>query len=672
MRHMTRQLGLTAAQLMLLCMATQPLQANDKTVCSPDGLLRVTLTDNGGLPAYSVDYNGQKVLTTSRLGLQTDFADMTQGMSISGSHDYAMEKHYDMTRTKKAHVDFKANATDVTYANGQGQRFTVTFVVDNNNIALRYAIPRQKNDNPKCAVVKREATSFRFPDGTTTFICPQITPMTGWERTKPSYEEEYTPDAPMATPSRFGVGYTFPCLFHEQMANPDAKNKKNATAKKDYWVLVSETGVDGSYCGSRLSDFNPQTGYTIAYPQPDENNGNGSAAPGIALPGYTPWRTITVGHTLAPVVETTIPYDVVEPAYKPNGDYKPGRYTWSWLIWQDNSINYNDQMQFVDLAARYGYEYVLVDGNWDQTIGRKGIERLAAYARQKSVRLLLWYNSNGYWNDAPQTPRGIMNNAVARKRDMAWMQRNGIAGIKVDFFGGDKQQTMQLYSDILSDANDHHIAVIFHGCTMPRGWERMFPNYIASEAALASENVYFSDYHARKEGFEMTMHPFARNAVASFDWGGVILNKHLSRDNNSRHARHTTNVFELATAITNQTSVNCVAITPQADSTVNSVERDFLKKLPTAWTDTKFIDGYPTRYAVIARKDAATGKWYVGGLNGTDKPMTLNIALPMMAGEQVNMLCDGKNGEAVAAKAKVARDGRFKITLKPMGGIVIF
>ena len=131
-------------------------------------------------------------------------------------------------------------------------------------------------------------------------------------------------------------------------------------------------------------------------------------------------------------------------------------------------------------------------------------------------------------------------------------------------------------------------------------------------------------------------------------------------------------MFELATAITNQTSVNCVAITPQADSTVNSVERDFLKKLPTAWTDTKFIDGYPTRYAVIARKDAATGKWYVGGLNGTDKPMTLNIALPMMAGEQVNMLCDGKNGEAVAAKAKVARDGRFKITLKPMGGIVIF
>ena len=657
--------------LLLLSLTSLPLQAKDKTVSSPDGLLRVTLTDNGGLPAYSVDYNGKAVLLSSRLGLHTDFADMTQGMSITADRNYPLEKHYDMTRTKRKHVDFKANATDVTYSNNQGYRFTVTFVVDNHNIALRYTLPRQKNNNPKCAVISSEATNFRFPDGTTTFLSPQITPMTGWERTKPSYEEEYRADAPMADRSQYGVGYTFPCLFHEQLPAPEVKAGKNAVVKQDCWVLVSETGVDGSYCGSRLSDYHPQTGYSIAYPQPGENNGNGSAAPGIALPGATPWRTITIGHTLAPIVESTIAYDVVEPQYKPKTDYKAGRYTWSWLIWQDNSINYADQVQFVDLAARYGYEYVLVDNNWDETIGRKGIERLAAYAKQKGVRLMLWYNSNGYWNDAPQTPRNIMSNAEARKRDMEWMQRNGIAGIKVDFFGGDKQQTMQLYTDILSDANDHGLAVIFHGCTLPRGWERMFPNYIASEAALASENVYFSDYHAKKEGFEMTMHPFARNAVASFDWGGVILNKHLSRDNHSRHARHTTNVFELATAITNQSSVNCVALTPQADSTVNSVERNFLKALPTAWTDTKFIDGYPTRFAVIARQEATSGKWYVGGINGTDKPMSLNINLPMLTGQQVEMLCDGKKGETIAVKTKVGRNGRLKINLQPMGGIII-
>ena len=314
---------------------------------------------------------------------------------------------------------------------------------------------------------------------------------------------------------------------------------------------------------------------------------------------------------------------------------------------------------------------MLVDNWWDKNIGRKGIKKLAAYAKAKGVRLMLWYNSNGYWNDAPQTPRGIINNAIARKREMAWMERTGIAGIKVDFFGGDKQQTMQLYEDILSDAKDHHLAVIFHGCTIPRGWERMYPNYIASEAALASENIFFTEYHAKKEGFEMTMHPFSRNAIGSFDWGGVLMNRYLSRDNRSRHPRYTSNTFELATAITNQTSVNCVEVTPQSDSTVNAVERAFLKDIPTTWRDTKFIDGYPTRYAVIARQDAVSGKWFVGGLNGLSKPLQLTLSLPMLAGQQVTLITDGKNREAVEKSVKIGKNGKLKVSFQPMGGIVI-
>jgi len=643
--------------------STLPGEAKDKTIASPNNQLVVTLTDNDGRPSYAIKFDGIEVMRPSQLGFVTDFTDLTQGMTLTESHDYTVEKHYDLTRTKKGHSDFKANAADVTFINAKGLCFIVTLVVDNNNVALRYTIPRQKGNGAGCAVIRREATSFRFPEGTTTFLCPQATPMTGWERTKPSYEEEYTADAPMNARSKYGAGYTFPCLFHE----PSAGNG----GKSDYWMLISETSVDGGYCASRLGDYDSQSGYTIAYPLPGENNGNGSAAPGISLPGSTPWRTITVGQGLAPIVETTIPFDVVEPKYQASGEYKPGRYTWSWLIWQDSSINYADQVQFIDLAARYGYEYVLIDANWDTNIGREGIARLADYAKAKGVRLILWYNSNGYWNDAPQTPRNIMSGTVRRKQEMAWMERIGIAGIKVDFFGGDKQKTMQLYENILSDANDYHLAVIFHGCTLPRGWERMFPNYIASEAALASENVYFSDHHARQEGFEMTMHPFCRNAVGSFDWGGIILNRYLSRDNHSRHPRYTSNTFELATAITNQTAINCVAATPEADSTLNAVEREFLKNIPTTWADTKFIDGYPTRYVVIARQDAASGKWYVGGLNGTDKPLRLSLHLPMLAGQKVMLLSDGKQLEAVQSCAKVGENGQLKVLLQPMGGIVI-
>ena len=269
-----------------------------------------------------------------------------------------------------------------------------------------------------------------------------------------------------------------------------------------------------------------------------------------------------------------------------------------------------------------------------------------------------------------------MSNTIARKREMAWLNSIGVAGIKVDFFGGDKQATMKLYEDILSDANDYGLQVIFHGCTLPRGWERMYPNYVASEAALASENVFFSEHHANREGFEMTMHPFCRNAVGSFDWGGVIMNHYLSKDNKSRHARKTTDIFELATAITNQTSVNCVAVTPNVIDEVPAAEQELLRQLPTTWSDTRFVAGYPTRYAVIARQDSKSGHWYVGGLNGTDKAMTLTLQLPMLAGKRVKVYCDAPRkalepvGSVVCDK-QVKTDGSLKVTLQPMGGLVV-
>lgn len=631
--------------------------AMEKTVKSPDGNLVVTVNDEGGNLTYAVSLGGKQMLLPSRLGLRTNFGDLTSGLTIKDSKDYPIEKHYDMTRTKFAHIDFKANASDIQVETAKGLKMTVTFVVDNNDVAFRYTIPRQKNDNPKCAIIESEASSFLFPSETTTFICPQITPMTGWERTKPSYEEEYRADAPMTDKSQYGVGYTFPCLFH---------------VGDKGWALVSETGVDGQYCASRLSDFDAQTGYTVSYPQQGENNGFGSNTASIMLPGSTPWRTIALGQTLKPIAETTIQYSVVEPKYEATEiNYHPGRYTWSWIIWQDNSCNYDDQKTFIDLANKYGYEYILVDALWDKQIGREGMEKLAAYAKQKNVKLMVWYNSNGSENDAPQGPRGIMNNSIKRKQEMKWLHKLGVAAIKVDFFGGDKQETLRLYEDILSDANDYGIGVIFHGCTIPRGWERMYPNYIGSEGALASENVFFTDHHARQEGFEMTMHPFSRNAIGSFDWGGVLMNDYMSKDNHSRHPRYTSRLFELATAITNQCSINCVAITPQADSVINNVERDFLLHIPTSWKDTRFLDGYPTKYVVMARLDAASGKWLVGGINGVQKPIVTSITMKELAGKTVTLLYESKDRQTMSKSVKVSKDGKMKLAIPAMGGVVI-
>ena len=631
--------------------------ADDVIVSSPNNKLQVTVSDAGGRLHYTATLDGQQMLLPSALGLKTSIGDFTRDLSIKNHEVKTKNYDYKMRGTKASSANYQANCLLMDIQNKDGMKMSITFQVSDNDIAFRYALPRQNvgRREMKRVRIMSELSSFNFPDGTTTFISPQIGPETGWEQTKPSYEEGYSADAPMATPSQYQHGYIFPALFH----------------LPNGWALVAETGVGSNYCGSHLSDYQAGNGYTIAYPDKGENNGFGSDFAAIPLPGETPWRTITLGTSLKPIVETTISYDVVEPRYAPSTDYKPGRYTWSWLIWQDKSINYDDQVKFIDLAAAMGFEYCLVDNWWDTQIGRDRMPELSKYAQSKGVHLLLWYNSNGFANDAPQGPRDCMNTAIAREREMKWMQSIGIKGIKVDFFGGDKQEVMRLYEDILSDANRYGLQVVFHGCTIPRGWEKMYPNYVASEAVLASENVYFNEGAAIKEPFDLTLHPFCRNATASMDWGGIIMNKYLSKDNKSRHARKTTDIFEIASGIIMQTSVQCVAMQPNNLEELPQFEMDFLKALPTTWDETRYIDGYPGKYAVLARRHGKD--WYVAGLSAEKQPLPLTLDLPMFSPGQTlrYYVDDKKTGEPSLTTLKIDKKGKAKVILQPNGGLIL-
>ena len=636
--------------------------AREDAISSPDGKLVVTVSDDGPCATYAVKYDGRQVLLPSPLGFKADFGDFTQKLRITTSRMGGADRLYQMHQTKRSWMHYVAAQLFVSFKNAAGQKITVEFSVSNNDVAFRYHIPRQKDDNPKSAVIQHESTGFVLPDGTTTFLTPQSKAMVGWERTKPSYEEEYKADMPMTARSQYGEGYTFPCLFRLPAA-------KSQATEPGGWVLISETGVSSQYCGSHLSDYP----YTIAFPMAGENNGIGTTTAGIALPGKTPWRTITVGNTLAPIVETTIAYDVVAPRYSfgtPQPSY--GRYTWSWLIWQDNSINYDDQVKFIDLASEMGYEYCLVDNWWDQNIGRERMAELSKYAQSKGVSLMLWYNSNGFENDAPQTPRDCLNTSMAREREMAWLQSIGVKGIKVDFFGGDKQETMKLYEDILFDANRYGIQCIFHGCTLPRGWERMYPNFVASEAVLASENVYFNEGAAVRQPFDLTMHPFCRNAVATMDWGGVIMNKYMSKDNKTRHTRKTTDAFEIASAFTNQTAIQCIAMQPNNLQELPQAELDFLKAIPTTWDETRYVDGYPGKYVVLARRHG--DQWYVAGLNALKEPLPLTLDLDDF--DVTRQFCDqvDKKGAVtgIAISPLKLKKGKAKITMQPNGGFVAY
>ena len=648
----------SAFAAMLLIAVT--MMAKKETVPSMGNSINLTISDDGGLATYSITYYDVPVMTTSRLGFEADFGDFTQGLTM-GQSKMQFRDGIVIGPGGKRKSQSGVRYT-VPFTNAKGQQMNVIFHITRNTVSYCYEIPRP-GENPKCGVIRHEVSSFNFPEGTSTFLCPQIGPMTGWERTKPSYEEDYKADAPMTDRSRFGQGYTFPCLFKVPAATEKPQTEQNA------WVLVSEVGVDGSYVGSHLSDYNAETGYTIAFPQAGENNGNGTPFAGIPLPYTTPWRTIIVGSSLKPIVENRVSSFLLGNKYAPSTEYKPGRYTWSWLVWQDESINYNDQVQFVDLAAKMGFEYCLVDNWWDQRIGRDKIEELSKYAQSKGVNLMLWYNSNGYENDAPQTPRDCMSTAIARDKEMAWLQKIGVKGIKVDFFGGDKQQTMQLYEDILFDANRYGLGVIFHGCTMPRGWEVMYPNYVASEAVLASENVYFSEGHAKSEAFELCLHPFIRNAMGPMDWGGTIMNKYLSRDNKSRHRRYTTDIFEMAVAITTQTRIQCIAMQPNNLEELPQFELDFLKEVPTVWHETRFLDGYPGKYVVLARRNGDC--WYVAGLNAETKAKTLTITMEEWAGQTVNYYVDDPKAGPQLRQLKFDKKGKAKVVIQPNGGIIL-
>ena len=633
------------------------LMAQVATVTSPDGRLKVNVDIKNGKPVYAVLYDEKQMLDESPLGFVANFADCTQGLTFASAATEEISNSYTLNRSKVSKVDYKANQLTVNLQKGR-YGFAITFRVSNNDIAFRYQLP--KNGETGSVVIKSEATGFDFPSHTTTFLTPQSDPMIGWKRTKPSYEEVYHYDAPMSEVSQYRRGYTFPCLFR---------------IGADGWVLVSETGVDSKYCGSRLSDMKGDGLYTIEFPMEGENNGNGTVAPAFALPGHTPWRTITVGNTLKPIVETTAPWDNVKPLYETAHDYKFGKGVWSWIVWQDNSINYDDQVKYVALAKAMGYQYILVDNWWDTNFGFERMEQFVKYAQSQGVDVFLWWSSSGYWNDIEQGPVHCMDNAIVRKQRMRWMKNLGVKGIKVDFFGGDKQETMRLYEDILSDADDNGLMAIFHGCTIPRGWERMYPNYVGSEAVLASENIYFSQGAADKEAKDTSTHPFIRNTIGCMEFGGTFLNRHLAKGNQGGNTRRTTDCHELAQAVLFQNPVQNFALTPEnlrpfAEGGAPEVSLDFMRQVPTTWDDTQFIDGYPGKFCILARRHADT--WYIAASNAeADCDKVLDLSAFVQKGDVVTYYSDDVTREPQRTQLKIKDPKKVKVHLLKDGGFVM-
>ena len=621
------------------------------TISSPNNKIYVSFSiDEQGRLLYSVRLGGKEIIKPSAMGLVRSDSNFSEKLTlVKVSEPQIVKDSYDMLEGKKRHCIYEAVRRVFTLKNSSGETIDIIFQVSDDSLAFRYAFPQ---DSQKTCSVEQEKTSFAFAADTVCWLHPMQPGKSGWQRTQPSYEEHYEVEKPVGRPSPTGQGWCLPALF------------KTANS---VWVLICDSDVDESYCAVRLADDSNGGIYKIAFPHPKEHRGEiDPVSPQVQLPFKSPWRVLIVGQTLNTIVQSTLMTDVATPCKLADCNFvKPGRAAWSWLRYGDDSSDPNTTKKFIDFASQMHWEYVLIDSYWDKNIGYEKMTDIVRYAKEKNVGIILWYNSNGQWNDAPMTPKNRMDEKTVRRQEFALLQKMGVKGVKIDFFGGDKQATMKLYLDILKDAADFDIMVNCHGATIPRGWQRTYPNLVSMEAVKGMEYVTFDQHNADLQPQHCCILPFTRNVIGSMDFTPVVFNPAI-RNSQLR----TLPAFELALSVVFESGIQHFGLVPDEIKLTPDFVKEFLQNVPAAWDQTRLIDGYPGKYVVIARRNGDS--WYIAGINGQNSREKLNIDLSFLARSKWNgiLITDGPDRNFI--KKSLEPVNPCVIELKPYGGFVIW
>ncbi|MCA1745123.1 MAG: glycoside hydrolase family 97 protein [Bacteroidales bacterium] len=621
-------------------------EASQQPMSSPDGNLQVKVdfNDKGEL-FYNVMFNGEVILLNAQLGLTMADEDFSSGLSLVNTSDVTtVSDTYQLKTGKRASYNYTFNEQTLLVVNPNDAQMEVVFRLADNGFAFRYRFPDASDEVKE---ILSEASSFRFTEGTLGYLSPMSVAKTGWEATNPSYEENYEVEVIPGTPSPLGAGWVYPALFNVG----------------EIWMLISEADVDRNYCGTRLVPGNNALEYKIGFPDERETFTDSHVNPRFTLPMQTPWRFMAVG-SLGDVVESSLGTDLAAPALDMDFSWvQPGIASWSWIILKDESVNYDTTIEYIDFASEMGWAYCLVDASWDQRIGYARIAQLSKYAQTKGVELILWYNSAGDWNTTPYTPKHKMLTRESREAEFALLNDMGIKGVKVDFFGGDGQPMMAYYHDLFEDAARYGIMVNCHGTTLPRGWHRTYPNFVTTEAVKGMEFITFVQENADQAPFHNVMQVFTRNVFDPMDYTPMNLSGLPGIE------RRTTVAHELALPVLFTSGVQHLAETPWGMKEMPDYIQTFLKELPTAWTETQFVDGFPGKYAVVARK--ADNGWYVAGINGENGPKVLNLDLSFTGMDLSGyLLVDGPSVGTFDRKEITGT--MLEVTLQANGGFVAF
>jgi alpha-glucosidase len=610
------------------------------SIISPNGSIKATVNLNSsGIPSYIVEYLENStwinVYNPSSLGLNSSYEDFTQGLSFSSMTTQSINESYTMLTGKKSALQNHANQMILSFTKN-GKSFQIIFRAYDDGIAFRYIF----TDNTAGEYdIYQDQSGFKISIGGKMWV-------QGFMNYKPSYELNQE-EKNVGENSNTGVGWCLPALIQSD----------------NYYVLIGESDLADNYSGSHLGDYNNGE-YRFRMPEPNDGSGNSSTYPRITLPMTFPWRFAVIGKQLSTIVETNMAQHLASPSTISDVSWiKPGVSTWSW--WSDfySPENFNKLKKFVDLADSLKVHYSLVDANWNSMTGGT-LADVVQYANTKNIKIWAWYNSAGNHNNYNVYPRDKMNDRTIRRNEMAWLQSIGVKGIKVDFFDSDKQQFNKLCLDIIRDAADYQLMVNLHGATIPRGWQRTYPNLMTVEAVRGGEMLLFNGQFANESPAHNVNLVFTRNVIGSMDYTPAILgSERVTHNTTKSHEMALVSLFESGVTHLADSSGNYYSLPPIAQKMLS---------IPTAWDETKFIEGIPNDYVVLARRKGLD--WYISGINGTNstRTITLNPSFISLGDYKKLIVQDGVNAQAVVASEGSYRfPNSFSISMLPYGGFTV-
>lgn len=609
--------------------------ADGWSLTSPAGGREISIYLQAGHLNYEASLNGKIVVQKSPLGLRRNDEDFESGLVFekAGNVERRREK-YELFAGVEPRVNHRVNFRALTFRNTDGARIEVDLAASDEGVAFRY---RFAETNREVRIVASEATGFKLPMDARGWLQPYHAagPFT------PAYEDFYFHVSPGQAPPNSrqrAIGWAFPALFYV----PDA----------DSWVLITEAGTDGSYCGCHLGPNSDGGLYRIAFPAADEttpgHTNRFGPQPRWTLPWTMPWRVLILEKTAGKIATSTLVTDLSAPSRIADTSWiRPGRASWAWWSYPHGPVTAQLFDHFTDFAAAMGWEYTLFDAGW----WKAGLKPIAAYALSKGVRPLAWNAATDFYD------------SVKRRKKLDRLAAAGIVGVKVDFWCSDRQEAIAAQLALMRDAAARKMVVNLHGCTIPRGWQRTWPNLLSTEAVLGNESYFYEPRYTEKAAELETVLPFTRNVVGPMDFTPAACSPKLYR-------RTTTAAHELATAIIFTCGIIHYADKPEFFESLPPRALQILRDAPARWDQTECLIGVPGRVAVFARRSG--NSWFIAGINGTDSalPVTLDLS-PFKKFPDRIVVSEAADAKMQVAVAALADSSRWRHTIPPRGGFIV-